>query len=413
MRILFVALTPPYPPDNGHRMRNWSLVRALAAEGHTISVVCFGAPEDGASDLAPLASICEGLQLVPLRAQRRSSKANALDRGRKMFSARPFGVFKYESLDLQKAVTALLRQREFDAILCDDVYLFKNLPPNEGSRTLLNKHDFTYVVVRRLLTQTHNPLKWVYGRLECAKLKRWEGAVSSSVASVLVCSDGDGAVLRQLAPHAKMHVVPNVIDVSEYAPKPESQNAPLLFFGAMDYHANQDAVEFFIWKIWPEITREFPQVKFVIAGRNPPEILQQRLARVPNVIFTGSVPDMRAEIAKCQFSVVPLRVGSGTRLKILEAGAMARPVVSTSIGAEGLNFRPGEEILLADNPAEFAQAVGRLLKDEGLRKSMGQAARKRVAKDYSIEALRSALRNALSAFAASKALEPDRAPSSA
>lgn len=402
MRILFVALTPPFPPDNGHRMRNWSLVRALAADGHTISVVCFSGPEDGACDLTPLTSLCESLQRVPLKSQRRSSRSGAFGRVRAMLSSQPFGVLKYRSSELQEAIAALLRQREFEAILCDDVYLFKNLPPHEVSRTLLNKHDFTYVVVHRLLTQIRNPLKWAYGRLECAKLRKWEAEVSSSVAGVLVCSDADAEVLRRLAPLAKTHVVPNVIEVGEYVPQSEHPGGPVLFFGAMDYHANQDAVEYFVSKIWPGIAKQFPQTRFVVAGRNPPDLLRCRLAHTPNVIFTGSVPDMRAEIAKCLVSVVPLRIGSGTRLKILEAAAMGKPVVSTRIGAEGLDFIQGTEILLADRPEEFVQAVSALLKDRELRKSMGVAARSRVERQYTVESVRIALHGALSALATSR-----------
>ncbi|MGH9449100.1 MAG: glycosyltransferase [Terriglobia bacterium] len=317
-----------------------------------------------------------------------------------MFSALPYGVFKYESQEMQDAVRTLLAEKDFDAVLCDDVYLFKDLPPPVRAQALLNKHDFTFVIVRGVLARTHNPLKLAYGWLEYLKLRRWETVVSSSVASVLLCSERDGRVLQRMVPGTSMTTVPNVIDVSEYAPQKDGGNETLIFSGAMDYFSNQDAVEFFVSQILPEIRTQFPRIKLIVAGRNPPESFQRRVARTSGVIFTGTVPDMRSEIAKSSVCVVPLRIGSGTRLKILEAAAMCKPVVSTRIGAEGLDFTPGTEILLADEPKEFAKAVASLLKDGSLRESMGQAARRRVEKQYSIEALRVAVRDALSTLVA-------------
>ena len=142
-----------------------------------------------------------------------------------------------------------------------------------------------------------------------------------------------------------------------------------------------------------------PNVRFVVAGRNPSPALCRWLAGIPGVEVTGTVSDMRAEVAKATVCVVPLRLGSGTRLKILEAGGMAKAVISTSIGAEGLDLVNGEEIVLADEPSEFAEAVTCLITDANLRASIGRAAQIRVLKDYSIHALRAALSSALSQFA--------------
>jgi glycosyltransferase involved in cell wall biosynthesis len=163
----------------------------------------------------------------------------------------------------------------------------------------------------------------------------------------------------------------------------------------MDWHPNRDAVEFFALQILPRLRRLRPEVRVVVAGRSGPEEFQRRFAGIPELRFTGTVPDMRVEIARAAVCVAPLRIGSGTRLKILEAAAMAKPMVSTTIGAEGLNFEDGREIVLADAPQPFAEAVARLLEDRAYGAALGAAARRKVETAYSFESLRSALRAAL------------------
>jgi glycosyltransferase involved in cell wall biosynthesis len=192
-----------------------------------------------------------------------------------------------------------------------------------------------------------------------------------------------------------MFVVPNVVDVDEYKADSAEDPRKILFQGGMDWYPNRDAVEFFATQIFFRIRSQVPDVRFVVAGRNPPEEFRQRLTRVPGVHFTGTVPDMRSEISSAAVCVVPLRMGSGTRLKILESAAMAKPIVSTRLGAEGLEFRDGQEIALADEPAAFADAVVKLLRAAPDRLRLGRAARKRSELDYSFPALRESLRQAL------------------
>jgi glycosyltransferase involved in cell wall biosynthesis len=167
----------------------------------------------------------------------------------------------------------------------------------------------------------------------------------------------------------------------------------------MDWYPNRDAVDYFAERILPLVRAECPNVKFVVAGRNPPVQLVGKYRNDHNIEFTGTVPDMRPYLSAATVVVVPLRFGSGTRIKILEAGAAGKPVVSTSIGAEGLNLEHGKEILLADLPAEFARSVIQLLRDSARRDSIGTAARAAIVKHYSERALKCSLRAAISSFA--------------
>jgi len=168
----------------------------------------------------------------------------------------------------------------------------------------------------------------------------------------------------------------------------------VLYMGGMDWFPNRDAVEFFVTQILPELRVLAPEARFVVAGRNPPAEFVRRFA-ASGITFTGTVPDMRPEIARAAVCVVPLRIGSGTRLKILEAGAMGKPIVSTSIGAEGLDLIKGTEIILEDQPRAFAKAVADLLRDASRRRALGEEARRWVESRYSFPVLRSAVREAL------------------
>jgi glycosyltransferase involved in cell wall biosynthesis len=163
----------------------------------------------------------------------------------------------------------------------------------------------------------------------------------------------------------------------------------------MDWLPNRDAVAFFVSEVMPELRRLVPDFSFVVAGREPPPDFRSRYEQIPNVRFTGTLPDLRPVIAQAAVCVVPLRIGSGTRLKILEAAAMAKAVVSTTVGAEGLTLKDGEDIVIADEPRTMARAIAALLADRRRRLEIGQAARRHVAAEYGIPALRRALREAL------------------
>ncbi len=388
LRILFSSLAVPFPPTNGHRLRNWCLVKALAADGHAVTLVAFGEPPDDLANQG-LLTVCRDIEIVP------NPRGSALrDRLRALPSQRPYGAVRFRSAAMEIALRRRLATGAYDVVLCDDIYNVDNVPPTSVP-VLLNKHDITHVIVKRFLAYERNPLKRLYGRLEYVKLRRWEAACCARLGRVLSVSELDMAQLSAACPSAHYAYAPNVIDIHEYTPVETDDGRTILYVGAMDWPPNRDAVEFFIDRIMPEVSARVPHAEFVVAGRAPEAALRHRLGSVPRVRFTGTVPDMRAEIAKAVVCVVPLRIGSGTRLKILEAGAMEKPVVSTAIGAEGLRFEHGRDIVIADEATDFAAAIDGLFVDRARRRELGVAARRKVAAEYSVEALQQALRGAL------------------
>jgi glycosyltransferase involved in cell wall biosynthesis len=313
---------------------------------------------------------------------------------------------------MQTAIEQRLATKSFDLLICDDVYNFENLPKQQRVPVILNKHDITHVILRRYLGYERNPLKIVYGWMEYAKLRRWEALACAESAGVFACSECDRDLLQKLSPHSRLAVVPNVIDVEKYVPGKEDDGKTILFVGALDWYPNLDGVIFFCTQIFPKLRELAPNAIFRVVGRHPSEYLRRRLSHLSGIEFAGMVPDVRAELEKAAVCVVPLRIGSGTRLKILEAAAMRKPVVSTRIGAEGLNFGDGFEIVLSDDPQEFAQAVAGLLASPANRTSMGLRALGRVEKEYSLRALRGALHLALESWTNHRCLSPNHCAAS-
>jgi len=403
LRLLFSALAVPYPPTNGQRLRNWSLVKALVAEGHEVTLVTFGEPLDDPTRRALLA-VCRDVEVVPL-----PTGSPLWDRLRALPSARPYGALRHRSAAMAEALRLRLAHEPFDAIICDDIYDSDNMPASPVP-VLLNKHDITHVIVERYLPYERNPAKRLYGWLEARKLRRWEAATCARSGRVLAVSHVDLRLLHGACTSARYAYAPNVIDVANFEPAASDDGRTMLYVGSMDWLPNRDAVTFFLREILPRVRQVVPRAEFVVAGRAPASAFLRRHGAASGVRFTGSVPDMRVEIAKAVMCVVPLRIGSGTRLKILEAAAMAKPVVSTSIGAEGLTYQHGHDILIADDPAAFAAAVEGLFRQPARRRTLGLAARQRTEAEYSVEALARAMRLALTTLLEAGPLARYQAP---
>jgi glycosyltransferase involved in cell wall biosynthesis len=377
-------------------MRTWSILRALAAERHELMLVAFADPCDANGLSCPeLSKICQRVIQVPHRFKSLSSNKGYAGRAAHLFAQVPYGVAAARSPQMASQLAALLSKNAVDAILCEQTDLLTNLPAQLAVPLVVDFHNVDYLILERYVRFESNWAKRLYARLESRKLREWERRACQRASSAWACSGYDRALLQELGPGLPMFVVPNVVDVDEYAADSAEDPRKILFQGGMDWYPNRDAVEFFVTQIFSRIRSQVTDVRFVVAGRNPPEGFRQHLSQVPGVEFTGTVPDMRAEIANAAVCVVPLRIGSGTRLKILEAAAMAKPIVSTNLGAEGLEFMNGEEILLEDDPSAFAAAVVKLLKSPADRKHLGQAARKRAEQQYSFPALSLSLRQSM------------------
>lgn len=253
-------------------------------------------------------------------------------------------------------------------------------------RLLYDAHNAEYVIQQRAWrTDGRQPRRWpaaVYSALQVPRLRHFERQVCRAVQTVTCVSAEDAAALQKLDPALAPIVIPNGIDVEAYtgvqAPPPTTR---LVFTGKMDYRPNLDAAFWFVREILPRIRTARPEAEFVVVGQQPPPALQ-KLHGHKGVVITGAVDDVRPYIAGASVYVAPLRMGGGTRFKLLEAMALARPIVSTPVGAEGFAVTSGRELLLAGSPKEFAEAVLNLLRDPAQAHALGQAGRAFVRAGY-------------------------------
>ena len=394
MRLLFLGLAFPLPANNGHRLRTWHLLRGLAAEGHKVTLMAFGSSaEASGANRALLDTVCHDFEVVPLDWAQLSSTSDLLGRLRHLVAPRPYAVSRFVSAEMRSRIIARLEREPFDAALCD-VFSIVNLP-HAPVPVILNHENVEHIILQRYLRKERNPARRAYAWIEYQKMRAWEAGVCARASVGLACSEVDRSIVRDLCPGLPTVVVPNVVDPGPVATGTEEDPPTILFQGGMDWFPNRDAVRFFVAAILPEIRRHIPQVRFLVAGRNPDPDFIRFFQHVPGMAFTGTVPDMRSVIDRASVCVAPLRIGSGTRLKILEAAAASKPTIATRIGAEGLAFEDGHDILLADEPVDFAAATVSVLRDRGRRQAIGRAARERVERSYTQAALQTALHQGL------------------
>lgn len=317
-----------------------------------------------------------------------------------LLETKPRQARRFFSPQLEQAISARLARRDFDLLQVQQLHMAQYLPQQaERSRSLERGKPATILDVDNLwskllprqaaMQQETRLTHRLQTTLDLRKVPGYERWALQRFDGLLAISEQEAGTLARLAPQARVCLAPNGVDSAYFSPAEvmPQENQPggqILFIGTMSYLPNIDAVHYFSAQILPLIRHNYPQAVFQIAGRDPDPKLKA-LANEPYIQIGGFVEDIRPSLAACSVFVVPLRAGAGTRLKILEALAMGKAVVSTTIGAEGLNVQPEENILIADQPAEFARQTMRLLADPELRIRLGQAGRRLVERQYSWE----------------------------
>jgi len=391
----------PVPPNNGHALRSLSIVQALASSGHEIHFVSFDG-RDRSKTLYPLSSYCREVDLLERKTANMSQRADYVRRAWCLLSLKPYSVERFRCEQMKTRILSLLRAKRFDLILCDGLYALINIPETKVP-IALNCHNVEYVIFKRYSRVEKNFLKKCYAAIETHLVRGAERRGCHRAAIAMACSNDDRNTLHQLHPTLPIVLVPNAVDADSYRldenRSPGDADPILLFQGGMDWYPNRDAVEFFVRSILELVRAECPTARFVVAGRNPPSSFVKELGAHRGVEFTGTVPDMRPYLSAATVVVVPLRMGSGTRIKILEAFAAGKPVVSTRVGAEGLVLEAGKDILLADEPAEFARSVLTLLRDPAQRNAISKSARAVIVDRYSHQVLKRSLDAFISSLA--------------
>lgn len=412
-RILLLTPQTPYPSQSltglsqGTTIRNFNLLAGLARR-HEVDLLTFRSAEEpevggkgeSADPFASLRPYSDTIISVAAPVRSLADRARAT-----LFSPLPDVALRLESRPMHDHVVALLRAQRYDVIQVEGVEMAPYAPvfrdeaaaPQGGARPRLvfDDHNAEYVLQKRaFLTDVRRPRRWVaaaYSLVQWQKLVRYERRICRAADRVVAVSEADRQALQRLSPGLDVTVVPNGVDLAFNRPgavPPAAGMGPnaLVFIGKMDYRPNVDAVLWFADAVLPLILAQAPDAHFYVVGQKPHARLAA-LAAHQAITVTGRVADVRPYIAGAAVYVVPLRIGGGTRLKVLEAMAMGQALVSTHLGCDGFSFADGREVCFADEPAAFAAAVVALLRDRGRAAAVGRAARSYVEANFGWEAI--------------------------
>jgi sugar transferase (PEP-CTERM/EpsH1 system associated) len=402
VNILWLNAGLLLPLDKGGKLRTWHLMRHLARR-HQVTYVSFRDPDQPAADLAGMREVCARLDTIPRRDAAKGSLRFYANAARYLVHRHPYAVAKYRSADYAGRVESLLTSERFDLVVCDFLPPVVNLPRRLPCPCVLFTHNVEADIWRRHTETAGSRLGRALLDRQWRRMLRFEREALERFDLVLAVSENDRDTFLRLygLTPTPMVVVPTGVDTEFFTPPDPAAVDPrqLVFTGSMDWLPNEDAMLYFSRDILPRIRRMEPDVTLSIVGRAPTPAVC-RLAEEPGVEVTGRVDDVRPHVGRAAVYIVPLRIGGGTRLKIFEAMAMGRAVVSTAVGAEGLPVVSGRDLLIADEPERFAHAVVRLLRNPQLRGDLERAARRLVGERYDWSAAAAALDEALASAAA-------------
>jgi glycosyltransferase involved in cell wall biosynthesis len=383
MKLLWVKTDFLHPTTRGGQIRTLEMLRRLH-RNHEVHYVAFDDPSQP-EGLARSSEYCSKAYPVRHRVPSKTSPAFALQLIGGLFSRLPVAVSRYQSIAMRREIEALVGQHKFDSVVCDFLFAAPNIPQLDSC--VLFQHNVESMIWKRYVEHATG-LKLQYFKLQAARMLAYEGEVCRSVRKVVAVSEGDAETMRRIYGVARVFPVPTGVDL-EYFARPEAgpKLADLVFLGSMDWMPNIDGTGWFVREVLPLIRQRRPDCSLAIVGRRPSPEITRFAESDARITVTGTVPDVRPWLFGSLASIVPLRVGGGTRLKIYEAMAARVPVVSTAIGAEGLDVADAENIHLADTPQDFAARCVALLDSESERERLASNAWNLVASNYSWDAV--------------------------
>lgn len=372
MKILWVKANKILPVHSGGDLRSFNILQQLAKHHDVTFLSYYDGPADGDYQ-AKLQQELPGAVCVSTGKEHGSAVARGFDYLLHTANPAPYAVSRFSSRKVRDVVNECLSERRPDVAVCDFLDAAINFTGRTPVPSVLFQHNVESEIWRRHANNGAGALKKLVYGMEFRKMLAYEQQALTRFDHVIAVSDHDRKLMSAWTPPERISVVPTGVDTTQFCADNTIPEKPLvLFVGAMDWEPNVDAVKYFCAEVWPSVLAEFPQARFRIVGRNPDR--RVHALESSSVDVTGRVPSVVDHLREAAVVVVPLRVGGGTRIKIYEAMATAKAVVSTTVGAEGLDVHHGRDIILADDPQQFAGSVVRFLKDEQARTELGVAA---------------------------------------
>lgn len=384
MRILFLTQIIPYPPNAGPRVKTWNVLRYLVGRGHDVTLVSFVRPDEE-EFLPVLRQLCRAVHAVPIHRSRLTDGFYWL---RSHLSGRPFLIERDDLQPMRQQVRHLLATQPFAVIHADQLTMTQFALGAEGVGrkrpfTLFDAHNATWTISDRLAATVPAPLRPIL-RLETRRIQRYEGMLVREFDHTMVVIEPDrDNLLAGLPPAgrpaaaARISAIPIAVDTRELQPVQRRPQGPaIMTLGSLNYPPNADGIRWFLQEVFPLVQRQIPRASLTLIGKSPPADFVEMARQQPHAIrVTGYVEDLTPYMEEAALMVVPVRAGSGMRVRLLEAFARAMPAVTTTIGLEGIEATDGEHVLVADTPEAFAAATVRLLQDTALQKQLGQNGR--------------------------------------
>jgi glycosyltransferase involved in cell wall biosynthesis len=380
--LLFLCPRVPWPLNTGAKIRTHALLKALLSE-YRVSYAGFLQPDLNEVEALERLADCENIRLVPEQCVSFAGKAWLGFRN--LFDDRPATVAKYRHRRIVEFVRSWMDHHPGGVVHADHVHMAPYLELVPDGFKVMDEHNVESQIVERLAEKKSGSPVGTYIRSQAGRMRKLEARMTRYSDLVLAVSEGDAIQLREMAPGTRVEVVPNGVDLEYFHPSVETPRIPgrLVFTGSMNWLPNQDAVIYFMEEIWPilDATPEGNDWSFDIVGHTPPPSV--KMLASDRVRVTGSVDDVRPYVHGAVAFIVPIRIGGGSRLKILEAFSMEIPVISTTVGCEGLNVSDGVQLLTADTPEQFSAALVRLAQEPDLGRELASRAKQHVEGHFS------------------------------
>ena len=403
-KILFLTQIVPFPPDAGPKVKTYHVIRALVGQGHSVTLVSFVRPEE-VRHIPALQNICKAVYTVPIRRSRIADVGYMVG---SYLTNRPFLIERDDLRPMQETVNRLVQEDDFQFIHADQLTMVQfalrgaSAFPGKKPKVIFDAHNAVWTIVERMKDNARFFLKPVLA-VEAKRVKQYEGELLRKVDHVLAVTDIDQKLLEEALHFSKpgkhdrvspMTVIPIAVDTQKLKPlnrKTGSKN--IVTLGTLHYPPNADGIRWFFNEVFPLVQKRVPGATLTIIGKNPPQDFVELAERNPGIIkVTGYVDDLVPYLEESALMVVPVRAGGGMRVRILEAFAYAMPVVTTTVGLEGIHGTPDHDVLVADTPVHFASRTVELLEDASLQEKLAINGRELATGRYDWQAVLAAMR---------------------
>ncbi len=380
MRVLLLTQVLPYPPDSGPKVKTYHVLKYLAQK-HQVTLVSFVRDTDKPEYIKHLETLCERVITVPIK---RAPLRDLAFLGKSLLTNQPWMMLRDERPEMRAALQELAATTQFDVVHADQLNMGQYALPFTKSRKVLDLHNALWVLYMRMAATlpAHNPMKYLLMR-DWRLLKTYEGEMCRTFDAVTAVSEEDKQSLMEAGARSDIKVIPIAIDIDKQAFIKRTPSSPhIVHIGTMYWPANVDGIRWFLDSIYPLIKQQVPNVRCTLIGARPPQDIKDREQTDSSLKVTGYVDDPMPYLQDSSMMIVPIRAGGGMRVKILNAFAQGLPMVSTTVGCEGIHVTNGQDILVADSPQDFAQQSVRLLTDSTLNEQLTRLGRETAEQQY-------------------------------